>query len=301
MRGMRGVPQEHNVPRVPPRISDGGKPAPQRAVLEQTVPLQLLGEECLTEGQGGVFIVLPETGRAPGGIGSLDDERGAAGSILVGVNPPEPVRRMLEEEGEGRKGSGCTEPDEPIGPPLEARSELRGVLVPQDAAHAVRGDDHIRRAEGGGIGHLHAEAEIHLQLTGAACQDAEQGSSFDSREAMSGRGDDRTAIVDVDVFPPGQRAGHFPGRLGIGLRQILLGSLGKNHAKTEGVIALIPLDDEHLVARVGPLHQDGEVETRWSATDDVNLHTGSPGCQGGATRRRRPSAVSARPASSSPL
>src|SRR6186997_3715909 len=122
---MRRVPQEHNVLRVPPRVSDGGKPAPQRTVLEEAVPLQLLGEERLTEGQGGVFVVLRETGGPPGGVGSLDDERGAAGGILIGVNPPEPVWRFLEEEGEGWKRPGSTEPDEPIGPPLEARSKLR--------------------------------------------------------------------------------------------------------------------------------------------------------------------------------
>ena len=82
---------------------------------------------------------------------------------------------VLEVESEGRKGPRRAEPDEPVGPRLEARRELVGVPVPQDAAHAVRGDDHIRGAERGGIGHFDAEAEIHLQFTGSASQDVQQG------------------------------------------------------------------------------------------------------------------------------
>ena len=301
MRRVRGIAQEHHILRMPPRVAHGGKPPPQRTVLEQTVPLQLLGEERLAEGQGRILVVFVEAGRLPRCLGRLHDERGAAGRILVGVNPPEPVHRLLEEEREGGKRARGAEPDEAIGPPLELGAELRGVPVPQGAAHAVRGDHHVRRAERGRIGHFDTEAEVYLQVTGAASQDAEQGSPFDSGEAVPGRGDDRAAIVDVDVLPSGQGAGHLLGRLGIGLRQILLRCFGKHHAEAERIVHPVSLEHQHFVAGVGPLHQDGEVETGRSAPDNVNLHAGSPGCQGGATRRRRPSAVSARPASSSPL
>jgi hypothetical protein len=107
------------------------------------VTLQLLLEQARQVCDGALLVVLVEAARLPGFLPGLDNERGAAGGVLVGMSAPQPGRRRLEVEGEGGERAGAAEPDEAVAAPVEVRLEPIGQPVADRAGDAVGGDDQI--------------------------------------------------------------------------------------------------------------------------------------------------------------
>ena len=103
---MHGVAHEHDVVRGPMGTADRGEAAPDAVVGDQLVALELLREEGLAVRERVRLRGLVHPGGLPGLFGALDDERRAAGLILVRVHSPESVFGLSEVEGERRERLG---------------------------------------------------------------------------------------------------------------------------------------------------------------------------------------------------
>src|SRR5439155_3212388 len=100
-----------------------------------------------------------EAGAPPGLLGCLQDERGHGGVVAVGVDAPETVLALLEEERERRERKRRAEPDELVGPPVDLRPEMLGVAAADDAVDPVGGEHEIRVGVGREISDLILELE----------------------------------------------------------------------------------------------------------------------------------------------
>src|SRR5205807_8281250 len=76
VRRVRGVADQHDVAVTPAPVADRREIPPERAVLQEAMPLQLFGEESLAEGQRLVLVRVIETGAPPRLLGRLEEERG---------------------------------------------------------------------------------------------------------------------------------------------------------------------------------------------------------------------------------
>src|SRR5262249_39083474 len=124
MRRVRRVAEQHDVPVVPGGVAYGREAAPERAILEQSVAPELVGEEPLDERERLVLVGLVESGAPPRLLGRLENERGGRRVVPVGVNAPETVLALLEQERERGERIGRAEPDELVGAPVDVRLEL---------------------------------------------------------------------------------------------------------------------------------------------------------------------------------
>ena len=306
MDGVGSVAHQNDVLVMPTGVTDIGKPAPDGFVLEQPMPVQLLGKQRLTVRHGGVLVLLGQSGSPPGRFGRLDDEGGVPRLVLVRVHPPQTVRVFLEVERERGKGARGAQPHEPIGPKGHGGLKELGVLGSDEAVEPVCRQNEVRLADGGEVGNLRFEMEFDPEVPAAAGKDLEKGPPGHAGEGVSRRGYDLTAIMDVYVVPTGEVALHGPESLGIRRLQIAAGGVRKDHAESEGVLQPVPLVHHHLMAWIRLLHQDGEVQSRGATTDTHYSHEVSnsrvaarPG-HSGAVRRRRPSAANGTPASPTP-
>src|SRR4029450_12912857 len=137
MRRMRRVAEQHDVPVVPGGVAYGREAAPERAILEQSVTPELVGEEVLHEGERPVLVGLVEPGAPPRLLGRLENERRGGRVVPVGVDAPEAVLALLEQKRERRERIGCAEPDEFVGAPVDVGLELLRVTGTDDAVDAV--------------------------------------------------------------------------------------------------------------------------------------------------------------------
>jgi hypothetical protein len=273
VRGVGGVSQQHNVAMVPAGVLDGAEAPPHRAVLLEGVSLELLGAQRLAEGDGVLLRGAVETGRAPRLLAGLDDEGGMPALVLIGVDAPEPVAVVLEIEREGRERTGGPEPDEPVRPPVDGRPEMVRIPVANGAVRPVGAEDEIRVEVRRGVGDFLAGFEADAELARAPGKNLEQRAPRKAGESVTGGAGQRAAIVDLDVVPAGRLSRHGVEGLRIRLLQVLLGRLGEHHAEAEGVARPVPLQHEHVVGRVGLLHQDREIQSGGSAPDGDDSHS----------------------------
>ena len=119
---------------------------------------------------------------------------------------------------------------------------------------------------------FHAVAEVDAQLAAAIAEDPEQGGAGESAEPVPRRRQALAAVVDVDVIPVMERAGDRLVAGGVGYRELFERGVGKDDAEAEGVVGPVPFEHDHFVPRVGPLHEDGEVESGGSAPHADDLH-----------------------------
>ncbi len=150
--------------------------------------------------------------------------------------------------------------------------EVLHEAIAHRAVEPVRTDDQVGIGVGGRIRDIGLEPQFDTELLAAAAEDVEEDLPRDAAEAVPRRGEHFSLIVDVDVIPVGKASGDRFVARPVGLGQVLQCRIGKNHAKAEGVIAPVALDDRDLVARVSLLHQDREVEARRAAADAGDLH-----------------------------
>ena len=146
------------------------------------------------------------------------------------------------------------------------------VPLPHRAVKPVRADHEVGVRVHRRVGHLGADLDAHSQLLAAPSQHAEQCLARQAAEAVAARGDNESAIVDIDVVPVGEVARHRVVGLGIGRGQIILRRVGEHDAKPEGVLEPIALEDRDLVPGICFFHQDPEVQRRGSAADRDDSH-----------------------------
>jgi hypothetical protein len=83
---------------------------------------------------------------------------------------------------------------------------------------------------------------------------------------------DLTAVVDIDIVPVREGAGDLGVRLAVGLREVVQGRVGEDHAESEGVVGTVPLHHGDVVRGIGLLEEDRQVEAGRSRTDGDDLH-----------------------------
>src|SRR5262249_28098178 len=126
------------------------------------------------EGQGLVLVGPIEPRAAPGGLGRLEDERGHGGVVPVGVDAPEAMPALLEQEGERRVRKCRPQPNELIGAPVDLGPEVLGVLAPPEAVPPVGPKDEMGVGVLAEVADLALELEPHPELRTAPLQDVEQ-------------------------------------------------------------------------------------------------------------------------------
>src|SRR5262245_16695274 len=104
MRRVRRVAHEDDILVRPVGVLDRDKVAPQRAVLEQRVPLKLLLEQLFAERDGLALSRPIQVCAAPGCLRGLNDEGRMALLVLISVHAPQTVLVALEVESEGGEG-----------------------------------------------------------------------------------------------------------------------------------------------------------------------------------------------------
>src|SRR5947199_157180 len=118
---VRGVAQQHDLLVMPPLVPQRAEVAPQGAVLEEPMPLQLRCEQRFAERERRVLIGAVHPRRLPSRFRGFDDERRASPFVLVGVDPPQAVAIALEVERERGEGAVGTEPHVAVVAPIHGR------------------------------------------------------------------------------------------------------------------------------------------------------------------------------------
>ena len=197
VRGVRRVADQHEVPVMPGPVLHRREVAPERAVLEEAVALELLGEQPLGEGDRLILVRLVEARAPPRGLRRLEDERGHRRVVAIGVDPPEAVVALLEDERECRVRERRAEPDELVRPPVHLGPEVLGVTAPDKAVDAVGGQHEVGAGVRAEVGHLVLEAEDHAELRAAALQAL-------GRQAAGHRPADTRGAAGDESDPPRQ-------------------------------------------------------------------------------------------------
>ena len=187
--------------------------------------------------------------------------------VAVRVHAPQPVLARLEDEREGGERIRRAQPHELVAARVDPRPEVLRVMRPQGAVDAVGGDDQVRIGPRRQIRHLAPEAEAYAQVGAPSLEEVEQSLAGHPGEAVAGGGQYLAPIVDVDVVPVGEAPDDGVVGLGIGVGEAVERGVREHHAEAEGVVGAVALEDRHVVAGIGLLHQEGQVQPRRSAAD----------------------------------
>src|SRR5215472_3627581 len=156
----------------------------------------------------------------------------------------------------------------------ENRIELGGEGLPDRAVDTIGADQQIAIVtQSINIGDLMIEEQSDAELLRTLLQDLEQPQPRDAGEAVSVNGDLLVAVNDIDIIPGGKLPSDRCMRLSIDGAQVAERAARENHAPAEGTVRSVAFEDRDLVGGTGSLHEDGEVETCGTATDDVDLHS----------------------------
>ena len=109
----------------------------------QAAPAEVVGEQCLAEGDARRLVRLGQARAPPRLLGAFDDEGTHRRVEGVGVDLKEAAVALLEDEGEGVENLVRAEPDEARRALLGLRPEGSGVPLPRQAVHAVRRDQEV--------------------------------------------------------------------------------------------------------------------------------------------------------------
>ena len=274
---MGRIADQHDVPRRPPRVRHRREPPPHRAVADQRVTVELVGEQPRQKANGLLFAGRVHARAAPGLLRGLHDERRLPRSVvLVGVHTPQTVLVLAEVEGERRKRPRRAQPHETVGAQVDRRFERVRKPPPNRAVEPVRADHEVRIQVRRQVIDLRLEVQPHADVQAAFVQQQKQFPARKPGEPVPGRLQELALVVDVDVVPvveaPLDRA---EGR-GVGLRHLLQRRIGEDDAEAEGVVGQVALEDVDLPCRVGLLEQEGGKQASRTATDDVDLQGRAP-------------------------
>ena len=274
--GVRRVAQQHDLLVMPPLAPQRAEGAPQRAVLEEPMALQLLFEQRFAERERRVLVGAVHPRRLPGRFRGFDDERRAPPFVLVGVDPPQAVAIALEVERERGEGAVRAEPHVAVGAPIHGRVEPVGELLAHHAVEAVGRDDEIGPQEGADVRDLPADLEAHAERFGAAPEDREQRAPRQPAKPVTGGRDDRVVDVDGDIVPMVEVPRHLLVGLVIRVREGVLRGVGEDDAEAEGRLQRVSLEHRDVVRGIRPLHLDGEVEPGRPAAHRDDPHAAPP-------------------------
>ena len=182
------------------------------------------------------------------------------------------VGRLAERQGEAVEGLGGAVPDVAVGQHGDRGREGVAIALAHETARAVGADEQIGVGKGGGI--LAARAEVEGDAASAAVrlENAEQGEPRDAGEAEPVDAY-RLAAVDNGLITPALEPRlEVAVRLRIGVGEEAEGALGEDHAPAVGGAGRVLLDDADLVAGIGALHEQGEIEPGRPAAHDGDLH-----------------------------
>ncbi len=190
MRGRLGVADQHDVVGGPLLAADGREVAPQRAVGDQLVAGELLGEHAFEESRRCRLVELVEAGALEGlGIGLHHPGR-AAGLVLIAMRDEDAVRRFPEEEVEGVHRPVRAHPAEVIRAELDGRLELVLERLAGARVDAVGGDHEIGAAGRGllRVG-LRAVFEVDAERVRAPAENFQQHRARGAAEAVAADAD----------------------------------------------------------------------------------------------------------------
>ena len=207
MRGVSGVADQDDVPVRPALVPDRREVPPEGSVLQDRVALELVGEQLLRERDGVVLGRLVEACPAPGGVRRLQDERGVPCVVAIGVDPPEPVHVLLEDEGERRERERRAQPDEAVGPPRRCVAGSARRARPGSRCSPRRRRGSGPRAGTGQVAHLRLELELDAQVDAPTLKDVEESLARHPGEAVAGRGDHGRPGSGCRCRPSGRRPG----------------------------------------------------------------------------------------------
>jgi hypothetical protein len=108
-------------------------------------------------------------------------------------------------------------------------------------------------------------------LLSAVLQDLQELQSRDSGEAVSMNRNLLAAMNDINVIPRFK----VPRDCSVRTSSSAARRLAKSFQKTtphQSVVGSIPLVDFDLMIGIGLFHEDREVQPRWPAADDVDVH-----------------------------
>ena len=274
VRRVHRVAQEHHLAMAPALAAHGGEGAPQGAVGQQLVPVEVVAEQLAHVGDRVLLTGLVEASLAPGLLAALDDEGREPGLEGVGVHAEQAVLVLAEDEGEGLELLGRAQPGEAAGAPLDARAHVLGKLLAQGAVDPVGGQDQVGVGELVQPGDLALELEFDAQLQAACLQQLQQSLARHAREAVAGRAHTLVADVGLDVAPVAELGADRGVALRVRVLEVAQGLVRENDAPAEGVVGPVALDDAHLDLGEALLDQDAEVEPGRPATNADDFHRG---------------------------
>ena len=274
MRGRLGIAEQHDVVGGPAFAADGREIAPERAVGDELVALELLGEHAFEEARRFFLAELAEPGARERLRIGLDHPGRAAGLVLVAVRDENAPLGLAEEEGEGVERARRPHPGEVVRPQVDARLELAGEGLAHARIDAVGADQEIGIAHRGfERRHLGLVPDVDAERTRAPAQDLQQGGARAAAEAVAADAVGGVAEMDLDIVPIGEMADDGAIALAVERLEIVERLVGEHHAEAEGVVRPVALEHREARRRPGLLHQDREIEAGRSAADDVDFHT----------------------------
>lgn len=277
---MRGVAEQHQVPRVPAIGPQGPEPRPARGVRQQRGAVEPVREQLLDElDRRQVALARPRIAGAavaeellPSRFRGLHHDRRGPVGIGVAVQLHDAAGGLHDVEGERGQDAVGAEPHVPAAPGRDARAEVRRARRPDRGVHPVRRDDQVviglqdRRVRA-------PRAVVHgdPEFRAAALEHAQQLPPADRGEPVPARGGHGPAVVHVDVVPARHPLRHRGEHGGVRLLDPTEGLVGEHDAEAERVVrgVLLPHRD---VVRAELRQQGGQVEAARSAARDRDPH-----------------------------
>src|SRR6202171_4083922 len=111
-------------------------------------------------------------------------------------------------------------------------------------------------------------------------QDVQQSLAPDAGKTMAAGRNCSSLEVHLDVVPVAEGIENFAMRLRIGGLQIAKRLIRKHHTPTKGVVGAVALDDRNIVSRIGPFHQQRQIQAGRPSSDADDTHHELPGISG---------------------
>ena len=241
-------------------------------VGHQAVAVQANGEQPFAKRKRFLRAHAVDPRGAPDRLGCLDDERTGPVVEPVGMRlEPAPLGR-LERKGERVKQPMRAEPYVPAFAALDFGLKHALVLRPDRAVETVAGDDQVAVVVRRLARNLGLEDQPYAELLAALLQDVQQPLPADAAKAMATRGDRPSLEVHIDVIPVTERSENFAVRLRIRGVEVAQRLIREHDTPAEGVVRAIALDDRYIVSRVGPLHEQRQVQAGGPPSDADDAH-----------------------------
>src|SRR5215204_1309179 len=278
VRGVGGIPHQHDVVVEPVLVADPLEVEPRRPVevtliVDQGVAVEVGLEDLLHEGDALVGPELVEAQALPGLRRAFDYAGAGVFVKAVGVDPDPTGSRLLEREGEGVEDLVGAEPDELIGPHVHVRPKLFPVELAHPAVYPIAGNDEVRIPEPAEILNLPLELHVYPEVGRPCGQDVQQLlASYPHEPVPAGATDALPRDEHLDVVPVGEVVGDLLRANRVVLAQILKRLIREHHAPAERHPSRVALNHGDFVVRIAQLHRDARIEPRRPAADACYLH-----------------------------